>query len=502
MRLQKILSNRNINMFAFLVFGIYLIYRVVLIFYPHPDAGGVENNVIWFIQRLLDGHHLYTDPESSPYSIAQYSPLYYYITVGIGKIAGISPDDVLSVFRLSRTVSLIFNLAYIGVIILIVKNVFSASLLKGFLAAVFAFIFLEITSYSRPDSLELLLFFLSIYCTGRWLNKKESGEKSGGFFIWSIVFAVLALFSKQSSVMLPLIMLVWLIRKKWFKESGVYLLLYFSLLAAGLFLVHYESGLKALYQNTILGINNGVSPYWFFNHIVTDFYQEFGLLWVPVLVMVLLLLKKERNDRYLFLSIALLLIFISSNLFAVKWGSSPGYFTEWCGLVFIGIAVLDNSVMAAVKLIHPQFGSFVIAFVLIVKMSLIVYPMLEKVRPEGRRQMWAGYKMEQELAGLIKTKLGNDSGHKVFNNLYSPASWLNNLLFRQTVLPQYEVVIFGTWKRKVFDYDRFRKEMQDGTVQYILGGPTGEPLLFSELHFTKFMLQDSLYGYRIYHYNP
>jgi hypothetical protein len=70
------------------------------------------------------------------------------------------------------------------------------------------------------------------------------------------------------------------------------------------------------------------------------------------------------------------------------------------------------------------------------------------------------------------------------------------------VLPQYEVVIFGTWKQKVFNYDRFRKDMKDGTIQYIIGDATGEPLQFMDMSFTKFQLQDSLYGYRVYQYKP
>ena len=133
MVLDKIISNRKVSLFTFLVFGIYLIYRIVLIFYPQPDAGGVENNVIWFIQRLLDGRHLYTDPESPPYAVAQYTPLYYYITAGIGKIIGISPEDVLSVFRLSRTVSLICNLGYAGLILLIIKMLLEKTFLCNFL---------------------------------------------------------------------------------------------------------------------------------------------------------------------------------------------------------------------------------------------------------------------------------------------------------------------------------------------------------------------------------
>ena len=122
MRISTFHLEKRLTGFTFIVFCIYLLYRLLLISNPYPDLGGVENNVVYFIQRLLSGELLYTDPEKVPYSITQYSPFYYYITKSIGNLLGIQADEVMRVFMLSRSVSLCLNLLYAGIIYLIGKK--------------------------------------------------------------------------------------------------------------------------------------------------------------------------------------------------------------------------------------------------------------------------------------------------------------------------------------------------------------------------------------------
>ena len=146
-----------------LTFLIFLLYRILLIKTVQTDLGGIENAVVYFIQRSLAGISIYTDPELAPYSINQYGPLYYMLAHFAGSIAGTDPDDVLSVFMLNRTISLVLNILYVSVIILIASHIFSLGTRKSMAAAVICFIFLEITSFARTDSLKHFLIFLSIY---------------------------------------------------------------------------------------------------------------------------------------------------------------------------------------------------------------------------------------------------------------------------------------------------------------------------------------------------
>jgi hypothetical protein len=54
-----------------------------------PDIFGVEQNVIFGIQRLVSGDKLYANPEQAPFSSILYSPLYYILTA---KAAPTAPD--------------------------------------------------------------------------------------------------------------------------------------------------------------------------------------------------------------------------------------------------------------------------------------------------------------------------------------------------------------------------------------------------------------------------
>ena len=70
-----------------------------------PEWGGFERNVIWGIQQNMQNKALYSDPESSPFAIIQYMPIYYYVVGSIGKILSVNPMDAHSVISLARFVS-------------------------------------------------------------------------------------------------------------------------------------------------------------------------------------------------------------------------------------------------------------------------------------------------------------------------------------------------------------------------------------------------------------
>jgi hypothetical protein len=500
MTASKGFSGKHVTLFSLLVFLAFLIYRIVLIFFPHPDAGGVENNVIWFIQRMLDGGSLYTDPERSPYSISQYSPFYYYLNTGIARLLGFDADDVLSLFRLSRLISLIFNVGFAVTALTTVKRIFDSRNGPAIVAGVFSFIFLEITSFSRPDSLQQLSFLLYFYCFALNLKKDNSSKNASISFLLSAVFAALAFFAKQSAVIIIIIMMIWFLRHRQVKLLFYWFGTYLLVMMLGLVIIQMESGLQPFYQNTVAGINNGVSLYWFWDVIIKGFYQQFGLLWVPALIIVIQVIRKDKRSHWEFMSLAMIVVFVFSNFIALKWGSSPGYFTEWYTLVFIGVSGCYNKTIVGMNIEFRKPVLISVIFILLIKVTTIIYPVWDMVRPGIRLQAINKYQQEVQVADTIKSKLGAESAGVVFNNSYSPDTYLNNLLFREVVMPQFEVVIFGTWKNHVFDYGGFKKDMEDGTVRYILG-KSANPLQFMELTFNHFQLKDSIEGYSIFEYN-
>lgn len=331
------------------------------------------------------------------------------------------------------------------------------------------------------------------------IKKDKAGEKASALLIASAVFAALSFFSKQSAVVLGLVYLTWFIRVKQYRLLMYWMGSYFLTVVIMLAIISKESGLNSFFQNTVSGINNGVSFYWYCHTIVKEFYSQFGLLWVPALVVLLFSLPKEKERSFHFLATTLIISFVFSNLIAFKWGSSPGYFTEWVALIFIGLAHYAGKAPATIS---NKIVPACVAIILFVKVLLIFYPLWNMVRPGSRERAMGQYRREELLASVVKSRLQNNGHHTVFNNIYSPELYLNNLLFRNSVMPQFEVVAFGTWNNKVFDYTNFRREITNGSVQMLVC-KTGSELQFMDIPLTNFHLVDTFYrDYYIYEYKP
>lgn len=63
-----------------------LIIRLLLIVSEGTDIAGIEQNVIYSIQVLLDNGKLYSTPSTPPYSITQYTPIYFISAVSPRKL--------------------------------------------------------------------------------------------------------------------------------------------------------------------------------------------------------------------------------------------------------------------------------------------------------------------------------------------------------------------------------------------------------------------------------
>ena len=132
-----------------IVFILFLLVRIAGIFVISPDPWGIiENSVIYSVQRMLAGFPLYADPEQPPYAITQYSPIYYQLLYGLARVFNITPDDPLSIYKISRSVSLVFNLAFSGTLALIATRIFEFRKSVALMIAMVSFLILERHSYS------------------------------------------------------------------------------------------------------------------------------------------------------------------------------------------------------------------------------------------------------------------------------------------------------------------------------------------------------------------
>lgn len=460
----------------------YLAYRIFLVFSIQPDLGGVENAVVYFIQRSLADLPLYTDPELPPYSINQYGPLYYLLTASIGKLLGVDPAQVQQVFILNRFVSLGLNLVMAATLTFTCTRPFSMSLARGASVGILGFIFLEITSYARPDSLNHLLYFLSILF---FLLAHQKNKNS--LLIASALFAAAALFTKQSSFTLPLIIGTWMVMKKqfkpwWFTAYGIFFIL-------ALVMMNLAWGFPVLYGNLVMGVNNGINLGLFWANIIKPFFASFGLLLIPAGFLVFRKSKKENQPLLQFLALAMVIQFFISLALSLKFGSHINYFTEsWTLLLMAaGYYWKDHR-----NFHEPSFPSLVLAMILVVKILFISFPLYREIR-FGNADKKNLYEKEKLVASKI---LSGDPEQKVFNNLFSPHSFLNNFFFRQAVLPQYEIVYFTSWDRKVYDYKNFREQLSNGNIAWMITKNQDEPT-FKDFKIPGFEPLVDTAGYRI-----
>ena len=69
-------------------------------------------------------------------------------------------------------------------------------------------------------------------------------------------------------------------------------------------------------------------------------------------------------------------------------------------------------------------------------------------------------------------------------------------------MPQFEIVIFSTYAREVFDYNDFKQRLNTGKIRWVITKSSGAQLEFMDLKLEHFQLTDTLKGYNLYQYKP
>jgi hypothetical protein len=336
-----------------LLFIVDIVLRIHIISFYTVEIGGIEINVIDGIVKILSGQPLYTDPANPPYDIIQYAPIYYYLVSGIAKMLNIHSEDPQSVFILTRTVALLANL-FTSLVVYYTARRFQLKKIKSMLAGIFAFIILTQHYYSRGDSLFCLLFFTSVYFFIKYLENKRSI-----LIVSFALFSFLCIFTKQSGIIIPLTVVIFLISMKNFRAILITAAVYILLSVIFLSIVRHIGGLESFYRNIVLGVKNGMSL-----DMIRSFYNDkyYGnsIPWVMIgLYLSAGVFRKIKDERYYFIILLLFASFIFAFVTGFKIGSSLNYFIECFILTFLAGSVYINEKQP--KIFRPVF--YVIFFI-------------------------------------------------------------------------------------------------------------------------------------------
>jgi len=500
----------------FSTFILFFVLRLWVLTTDTFDVGGIEQNVIYSIQVYLDKGILYWSPSEAPFSITQYTPLFYYLCSFTAKVLNHSGHyDIQFLYTIGRSWNIIFNLITAFLIYKIGKSFFSLSKNKSYFLFLLSFSLNSLLNYAaRPDSLSDVFAVASIYIFLYYQNKKDLNF-SGCFL--TVLFTALSVFSKQSGIQLIVIFGGFLfLTGNW---KALIRITICAIIIYGGFLLLFTKLYDSFLDNTVGGISNGVNLEWFFSYIIKR--PIFLVSCLPVILIFLFLLFKNKfllkgtlNEKFLSLCVFGMLVFASIT--GLKMGSGVNYYVLFMNTSLIFILKFLNIELG------PEYGLKRYANLPV----LIMVYLFSLTFVYGGYHFWVINNLNTKpdyIAQRIATRkvadfIENDgiAQHKkyVFANLTTNAvipsrQGLNNMLYKYCLVPTMDVIEVSTGPSKVLGYNNFEKMLESGQVEYIIESDPETPFLtilenLKAIRQSKFKLVKTIDGYLIYKYqqNP
>jgi len=445
----------------------------------------MENNFIYSIQRKLAGHQFYEDPEMPPFGITQYSPVYYHAVYWICKIRDITADDLLSIYKISRIISLIFNFVFAAFIGGIAWRFYNIGKNESFLISMVAFIILQRHGYSRPDSIFNVTVVFTIFSYLSYLEKKGRNENILIPLLVTGFATAFSIFSKQSGIILIALLFFYqfFIMKK-FRDA---LILAFAIGISSYFFLLSFTGpdLSLFYKNAIRGLDNGIVLIWFWYNIVVDFFCTVnGFIFTIMILYSAFFLIQEESKKHSFLGWSLIALFSFATLTGLKHGSTPSYYIEASALALIGFLIIRNQIAL------PSLLS-----ILAISLGLLHYLMNPKILvPLNKIEKFSSikYESEKEVFDYVNKhyQLGEDEW--VFINKNGWESFLSGMFFEKGLFPHKDIIS----QKQTFNYSSFDSIYAKGKVKLLI--TQSDTNIYLGVNFSRYKFLKEINGYKIY----
>lgn len=502
------LKRNYLSVYILFLFALTLFVRIFLISFYKSNPAGVDQNVIYGIQRVINNEALYQDPSKAPFAIMQYTPMYYEFMGWLCKRLHIPVSNVQAIYVATRTVSLLCNLLTI-LFVALTTNLWLRNLKKALVFALPAIMILTNHYLGRCDSLHLFFFSLSIYLFCRYLTNKKIAP-----LLLASIFTACCILTKQSGILLPAILCFYLafILRKWllaFLYGGASVV-FFAVLLWWLI----GGDFNAFYQNAYLGLKNGFD----YTFPVTIFISQFYYDLIPCYVLAFVLFYffnkyiREIADLQRFFGWGMLLSFLFAVITGLKIGSSNNYFTEMLLFIVLAFPGIINSAITQAKLFTIRGKNITVktyaVFCLVVLISSKVIGLFSSVFIERWfKEEKKLYTSALQLHNYFIRELKLQPGQYIY---FTERHFLDNIFFNQSLLPNKDVASqVYLASPNTIDFSAFTKGMNKGLVKYIVTNQEQPELniLQKELPFvqfdtTVFRKMGSVYGYTIFHYEP
>ncbi len=461
MQSKRLLNTDNSKGFQIYLFTGYVLlicfslFRVGLVFSFDPEIGGIDNNFVYTVTRMLGGYPMYMNPEEFPFAINLYPPLYFDLCYLAGKIFQINADNAIAVYRLCRSISFLCDAGTVILLYLILKrNLFVRKEVSVLIAGLFSCLLCYLGyTFSRCDS--LLLF---IYAAVFFVLTSIKAWKAHHIILLSAL-CVACIFSKQNGILLPVICCLWLLTQGHKKSLAIFTVSTILISSAVLSLYFFRYNNEIFLANTVKALQNKISWSWFYTYIFKSLVDS--LLIIPLLIALsfsVLEVKKWKRDPLPAIFLIQLLFSLAS---ALKWGSSLGYFNESFFLVPLILAGPLRNLEK--KSFVNKSTSYLLPFISL--FALFVYSQGYLFFLSQQKVKRKEYQDEVQIRDYLQSRMKQQF---VFNLSNANRSFFKNLFYREMAVPNFDMVDCCTLPDKNFNYQRLKQGFQDGAIQFII----------------------------------
>jgi hypothetical protein len=273
---------------------------------------------------LLDGHHLYLNPDAFPYFATVYMPLYPYTLFLLCKLSGLnSSGDIHAIYIAGRALSwgtMVLNLFVLNRFLI---NFNRKLPVRIFCIILFMMLQSNLIFNVRPDALQLLFFMLFLYFIMRYyFYYAHAGWLAGAIF-----FAVIAFFLRQDSAISVFTLLVTYCFYDRSKKAYTGLLMFIILFALSLYAAHLMFG-PYFFTNTVIYNFQVLQDSKITYNIIAILYSMLRLL--PLVVAVVYILYRNRSNYRekspgLFMGMLAIIYIAINHLLMLRAGSWINY---------------------------------------------------------------------------------------------------------------------------------------------------------------------------------
>lgn len=467
-----------------------LVLRIMLAFSWLPETGGVSINVLYGINRLVEGLPLYTSPDKPPFPVIQYMPLYFYVVKTIASISGLT--DIHSLMVLNRSLCLLFDLACSWLLSVMLIRSFRMSIVTSWTLALIYFVSIPAIIYGRVDNLYLLLTLSTIVLSIRYLIEYDNRtEMEANFRGWVLpgILGGLSVLTKQTGVFLCIFTVAFLIiRIKELKSALTFSASALFVFAFGMMLMH-PGELPSILLNVVNGVKNGINTNWFAEVLLKNYFLKHSYLIALGILTAWLEWNNRKSALSSYMGYGIAWYFLVATASSLKAGSGPNYYLEFLGLTILGIGNLSLRYASEIRRLTP--------YALILSPFFLLASANDKGWGDTRymKAAKAEYQKCSKVAEYIRPKLGPSEW--VMTGFHKE-NLLNILLCDKALFPCREVAFYFTWPLGVFSFAEFGVLKEQGKIPFVVVKEEKEAGRYLNIEFNTYKADTVIAGYQIY----